>query len=96
MLQDVGAEVVIVLAGSAQAAALAKVNQPILELYPDEHVCGLFSLSFHGQALPAELQGDNVQHRERDDKVLLLQTSGTRSDLYRGTGIQIKAMESPL
>ena len=89
MLQDLGAQVVVVLAGSAHAAAFAKTNLSVLELHPDASVCGLFSLSFHGQATPAELQGEETQHRERDDKVLLLQTSGTRCDSFRGPRCQL-------
>ena len=72
------------MAGSAQAEALAQTKLPILEMHCDRSVCGLFSLSLHGQAPcpPSELQGVDVQHRERDgnEKVLLLQTSGTRCD----------------
>ena len=82
--QDLGAQVVIVLAESAQAAGLAQIKLPILELHPDIHVCGLFNLSLHGKAPPAKLQGVDVQHRERDDTVLLLQTSGTRCDPSSG------------
>ena len=70
----------IVLAGSALAAAYKDTELRILELHPDEHICGLFSLSCHSQAPSAEPQEEDVAHNERDDndKVLLLQTSGTR------------------
>ena len=84
MLQDLGAQVLIVLAGSALAAAFGDTKLCVLELHPDEHVCGLFSLSCHSQAQPAELDLEDMRHQERDDKVLLLQTSGTRWGSSRG------------
>lgn len=88
VLQDLGAQVVIVLAGSALAAALKDTKLCVLELHPDEHVCGLFSLSCHSQAQPAELDVEDIRYHERDDKVLLLQTSGTRWEPRRGPTAQ--------
>ena len=88
MLQDLGAQVVIVLAGSALAASFEDTKLCVLELHPDEHVCGLFSLSCHSQAQPAELDVEDIRHCERDDKVLLLQTSGTRWEPSRGPTAQ--------
>ena len=76
------------MAESAQAEAFAQTELPVLEMHPDESVCGLFSLSVHGQTPPTELPDADVQHRERDDKVLLLQTSGTRCDPFAAQNIQ--------
>ena len=49
----------------------------VLELHADADVCGLFRLSGQVEGVPRPTE-DEISHRERDDRVLLLQTSGTR------------------
>ncbi len=49
----------------------------VLELHADMDVCGLFRLSGQVRGVPRP-SDDDIFHRDRDDRVLLLQTSGTR------------------
>ena len=53
----------------------------VLELHADADVCGLFRLSGQVQGVPRP-SDDEIFHRDRDDRVLLLQTSGTRCSYH--------------
>ncbi len=50
----------------------------MLELHADDVTCGLFRLTGAVNGIPRPTE-DETYHRDRDEKTLLLQTSGTRS-----------------
>ncbi|BDA51313.1 probable peroxisomal-coenzyme A synthetase at N-terminal half [Coccomyxa sp. Obi] len=77
-MQDLGAEVVLVAAGEGAKFGGTGEGTPVqvLELHADVDVCGLFRLSGQVKGVPRPSE-DEIFHRDRDDRVLLLQTSGT-------------------
>lgn len=76
-VQDLGAGVVIVVAGEGAKFGGGEGTPRVLELHADDVTCGLFRLTGAVDGIPPPTE-DEIYHRDRDEKTLLLQTSGTR------------------